>query len=185
MHNNGALWKLENWNTGNNSLAIGVCVVTNQHSFMIAKRDTTSSLWGSNISITGITSNEGNYGKAKLDYDGYANTQQILLIERDKRNCAAYVCSNYILRDYPILYGYLGSAGEWWLIHLNINEINRALELIGGVRITIGDYWTSTQWHQYSAWACKVGGVGVWGTPKSNRYSNRALAKLPEEWYFR
>lgn len=172
LHTNGDLYKRSEW-SGSSSYAVGVAVVTPAHSFVIAKNNVTASEWGPSRPIPGVTTTAGNYDTARSDYKGRSNTDSILSYYSNR--CAAWYCNEYTFPGGKK--GYLPAGGEFHLVGLNISEVNACLEFIG-TPLRSGDYWTSTQWHQDSAWAYDLNGHGCWGTPKSNTYSVRPFTSL-------
>lgn len=174
LHNDGELYESSKWNISS-SYAVGVAVITPAHSFVIAKSVVKSGNWGggfNNYLMSGVSTFEGNYEKARTDYKGKSNTEAIL--SYNVTNCAAYYCNAYTFPNGK--QGYLPAAGELYIVMNNRDEINKCLNKLG-TPIGNENYWSSTQWHAVSAWACNYID-GCWGTPKSNTYYVRPFTSL-------
>ena len=143
-----------NWDTTNNSKAVGVLVSTENSKFVIAPTygDSTTKKWGgagtviSGIVTTNISST------AKADYAGEANTDKIIAQLGIGNNSAAEYCRNFTFKNGNK--GYLWSLGEALDAYNNKSEINKAMSKIGGTPMATDNYfWTSTQYSNNYAWA--------------------------------
>ena len=140
----------ENWDTANNSKAVGVYVGTENSKFVMAPTYNSSGAnWGdTGLAISGIVTSEG-VTEAQKDYAGELNTDKIIAqLGIDVAQAAKY-CRNYTFKNGNK--GYLWSAGEAMNAIANQNAINVAMRKIGGRSMTYG-YWTSTQVNANKAW---------------------------------
>ena len=93
------------WSSLNNDVAVGVAVIDNRASFMIAPNDIASSMW-SNVTtnVDGIITSYTD-SVLKSDYFGKANTDKVIA-QLGARGIAATNCRNYRFKNNA--YGYLG-----------------------------------------------------------------------------
>lgn len=140
--NTGNLTTVENWNTSNNSSAIGVAVISDNCSFVIEKTVAYAiKEWGRRgITISGLSS------EIKTDYAGESNTTKIIDKLGSRAEAANYCRGKSCTVNGTTLYGYLGALGEWVTAYNNKSSIDSAFSKIGGVGITTStSHWTSTQ----------------------------------------
>lgn len=140
MDTDGKLWYPENWDWS--ATPDCVVIVTDEHKFGIALTENSSTLQvGYNSyeeSMTEISSTD----EAKLDFNGHDHSA-ILRNLSSSTSLAAGWCYNFQFpsRDR----GYLGSAGEWWMVINNKEAINNALATVGGEALfENSSYWTSS-----------------------------------------
>ena len=93
---------------------------------------------------------KGNYLDATADWDGAKNTGHLKLIGLNPK---------IHLKDGE----YIPSVGELKFIHLFRKQINEALKAVGGEPITVGWYWTSTEYNSFVAWGLGLGDGGLYG----------------------
>ena len=144
----------ENWDTANNSKAVGVYVGTENSKFVMAPTYNSSGvIWGdAGLAISGIVTSEG-VTEAQKDYAGELNTDKIIAqLGIDVAQAAKY-CRNYTFKNGKK--GYLWSAGEAMNACANQEAINVAMNKIGNIYMT-NNYWTSTQADASKAWKCSV-----------------------------
>ena len=144
----------ENWDTANNSKAVGVYVGTENSKFVMAPTYNSSGvIWGDDgLAISGIVTSEG-VTEAQKDYAGELNTDKIIAqLGIDVAQAAKY-CRNYTFKNGKK--GYLWSAGEAMNACANQEAINVAMNKIGSKYMT-DIYWTSTQANASQAWKCDV-----------------------------
>ena len=145
---------VDNWNTANNSKAVGVYVGTENSKFVIAPTydDLNRVHWGSyGTTISGIVTTPDTT-TAKKDYAGETNTDKIIAQLGIGNAPAADYCRNYTFKNGKK--GYLWSLGEANDAYNNKAAIDAAMRKIGGTAITIDNYfWTSTQDSGNDAWA--------------------------------
>lgn len=156
---------------------IGVAIITDDCRFIIKKEhlDKPSVIWGANALI-GTMDEYNTPQEAKLDYNGFDNTEKIYAFYGENNTSyAAYQCLDKIDN-----LDYLGSAGEMYAIYQNIEEINNCLSRIDTNNIKInGYYWTSTQTSSYSAaWAINFRNGALYDEPKDSDYNILPLTRL-------
>ena len=136
----------DDWNTANNSKAVGVAVITDNCAFVLAPEDIVSSgvYWASDKSLLSDVVTTTNATDAKKDYAGQANTAAMLAV-----NPIAKACNDYTFKNGKT--GYLMSCGEAQALLDNKDAVVEALSKIGGTSIT-SSYWTSTQYSSNYAW---------------------------------
>lgn len=87
-----------------------------------------------------------NETQAKADYNGAANTTNIMKLQSGT-NYAAGWCNAYTFPSGKK--GFLPAAGQWWAVYSNKDAIDSALVKAGGTALltsNTGYYWTSTYW---------------------------------------
>ncbi len=152
LDTDGNLVKRADWNTGNNSKAVGVAVLSDNCKFVISTTENSSNIqWGgygttiSNIVTTTDTAT------AKKDYLGSGNTDKIITQLGSGNAPAADYCRGVTFKHGKK--GYLGSLGEWQEAYNNKAEIDACMSLIGGTAINTSYYhWTSTQYSSNNSW---------------------------------
>lgn len=180
LDTDGNLIKSSEWNTGNNSKAVGVAVLSDNCEFVIAPEQNSSTLmWskgGSYNSVSGVTTTTDT-STAKKDYRGVQNSAAIVSMYGESTNYAAGWCQNYTFKNGKK--GYLGSCGEWQEAYNNKSEIDACMSLIGGTAIGTDYYhWTSTQYGSSDAWVLGWSDGVVLGYGKFNGNRVRAFAAL-------
>lgn len=147
----------ENWNTTNNSKAVGVAILTDDCRFIVAKEDAKSSYvyWGGYGTDISTLMNYTDAASAATDFDGVNNTAKIIAAignsnDDSRDGTAAGDCAAYTFPNGKT--GYLGAAGEWQVARQNKEDLNSALTLIGGTTMKESDYWTSTEYSSKFAW---------------------------------
>lgn len=140
------------WNTANNSKAVGVAILTDDCRFVVAKEDISTSTinWGDSSTDISTLTNYTDAALAASDFDGVNNTRLIIEALGVGNAPAAEACDSYTFPNGKT--GYLGAAGEWQVARQNKEDLNSALTLIGGTTMTEGGYWTSTEYSNNNAW---------------------------------
>lgn len=165
--------KANKWNTANNRKAVGVSVHTENSQFIICADSIYNCIWSDTSStISGIVITT-NANTAKKDYAGKTNTDKIIA-NLGKNAKAAISCRNYEFKNGKT--GYLWSLGEMVDAMNNRNEIDAAIEKIGGTSLSDTNdayYWTSTMYRNSYAW------TGYWydGDVISKGISNEASVR--------
>ena len=179
LDTSGNLVKRADWNTGNNSKAVGIAVLSDNCKFVISPTENPSNatwIFAYESAISGIVTTT-NAATAKQDYAGNSNTDKIITQAGSGKESAASYCIGITFKNGKK--GYLGALGEWQEAYNNKSEVDACMSLIGGTAIDTGTYhWTSTQYSGTNAWrlAWSAGAV-VNGTKRdSNRV--RAFAAL-------
>lgn len=156
----GQLTLSKDWNTANNSKAVGVYVGTENSHFVIAPTGESPKLkwggYGTNISGIEVSSNSA---LARKDYAGEANTDKIITQLGTGKAPAAEYCHNYTFKNGKK--GYLWSMGEACDAYRNMEAIDTAMSKIGGAAIPLSSYWTSSQGSSYSAWMLSLSSDSV------------------------
>ena len=151
LDTDGALTTAANWNTANNSKAVGVAVLTDNCRFVIAPEMSSSTLswggYGTTISDIVTTSNSS---IALKDYAGGSNTDQIIAQLGASNAPAANYCKTYTFKNGKS--GYLWSLGEMKAAYDNKSAIDTALSKIGATAMDAGWHWTSTQYSSNASW---------------------------------
>ena len=143
----------ENWNTANNSKAVGVYVGTENSKFVIAHTGYNNEqllIWGgSGTIISGIVTTSDEVTASK-DYTGETNTDKIIAQLGAGYAPAAEYCRNYTFKNGKK--GYLWSLGEALDAYNNKAAIDTAINKIGGNSIFSSYLLTSTQYSGEEAW---------------------------------
>ena len=164
QHIDGTLYTSAEWANGNFSSdeANGVAVSVEEAKFVIAKTTFTEKKWASKTStlVNGVFTT-ADVSVAKTDYNGKANTEAILSIDKSE---AAYTCANFVFPNGKK--GYLAAAGEWEIVQQNLNAIENAFLLLD-VQLNY-TYHSSTQSASSNAYAYKPPTHGVIDWSKNN-----------------
>lgn len=171
----------ENWDTANNSKAVGVYVGTENSHFVIAPITTVFDPeygWGDDtvqVSEIGTSINGEN---AMKDYAGELNTDKIIAQLDTGKAPAAEYCRNYTFKNGKK--GYLWSLGEARDAFNNMRKINNAFIAIGYTEIAGGSYyWTSTQANRADAWILYLkGSVMIESIDKISEYCVRPVCSI-------
>lgn len=153
----GKLYTSAQW--ANQETPNGIAVLTEECQFVMGLRtmDKTYSISGVGDTdlINGIVAST-DINIAKLDLNGYNNTE--LMIEATNNNTAyaAYNCKEYTFPNGQK--GYLGSAGEWNIILNNFTEIEGLLTACGIELFDDFQYYslTSTQYDKLKIWYADI-----------------------------
>lgn len=147
----------ENWNTSNNTKALGVAVFSDNCHFIIAPEDACSSTcwWGTpDTELSGAT-NTSIFADAIADFNGETNTEAIIA-EDSATNKAADYCKAYTFKNGKS--GYLPAFGELYVAYQNRSALATALATISGEAFQENFYWSSTQYGSEHAWSA----LGRW-----------------------
>lgn len=178
LDTDGNLVKRADWNTGNNSKAVGVAVLSDNCKFVISTTENSSNIqWGGyGTTISNIVTTT-DAATAKKDYLGSGNTDKIIAQLGSGNAPAADYCRGVTFKHGKK--GYLGSLGEWQEAYNNKAEIDACMSLIGGTAINTSYYhWTSTQYSSSSSWLLYWSDGSVSYTNKSTNNRVRAFAAL-------
>ena len=178
LDTDGNLVKRADWNTGNNSKAVGVAVLSDNCKFVISTTENSSNIqWGGyGTTISNIVTTT-DAATAKKDYLGSGNTDKIIAQLGSGNAPAADYCRGVTFKHGKK--GYLGSLGEWQEAYNNKAEIDACMSLIGGTAINTSYYhWTSTQCSSGSSWVLDWSGGSVGDDDKGNRDRVRTFAAL-------
>ena len=161
LDTDGNLIKRADWNTGNNSKAVGVAVLSDNCKFVISPSENSSNIsWGGyGTTISNIVTTT-DAATAKKDYLGSGNTDKIIAQLGSGNAPAADYCRGVTFKHGKK--GYLGSLGEWQEAYNNKAEIDACMSLIGGTAIYTSAYhWTSTQYSSDYSWRLPWSDGGV------------------------
>nr|DAT61966.1 MAG TPA: Protein of unknown function (DUF1566) [Caudoviricetes sp.] len=178
LDTDGNLIKRADWNTGNNSKAVGVAVLSDNCKFVISPSENSSNIsWGGyGTTISNIVTTT-DAATAKKDYLGSGNTDKIIAQLGSGNAPAADYCRGVTFKHGKK--GYLGSLGEWQEAYNNKAEIDACMSLIGGTAIYTSAYhWTSTQYSSGGSWILHWSGGSVGFDNRNGNYRVRAFAAL-------
>ena len=178
LDTDGNLVKRADWNTGNNSKAVGVAVLSDNCKFVISTTENSSNIqWGGyGTTISNIVTTT-DAATAKKDYLGSGNTDKIIAQLGSGNAPAADYCRGVTFKHGKK--GYLGSLGEWQEAYNNKAEIDACMSLIGGTAINTSYYhWTSTQYSSSGSWVLAWSDGSVDNYTKNYNYRVRAFAAL-------
>ena len=154
LHTNGICYTQHQWNTAWNSEAVGVCVLTDNCSFVMAPdiyRGNKFSKTGLIANITTTTSST----EAKQDYNGKSNTDAVINQLGESGAPAASYCKKYTFKNGAK--GYMAALGEVNEILTNIKEIDGCLSLIGAEKLAgIGTVASNTQYNDKYMWGAVI-----------------------------
>ena len=88
------------------------------------------------------------FWEAMADWDGKGNTESM----------KSYLNPKIDLEEFE----YIPSVAQLHLILLNINEINKALEYVGGTPLKDNYYWSSTEYSSNSSWSVYFNSGYTW-----------------------
>ena len=183
LHETLGVKGVEGWNPEDNEGVVGILLIEDEHKIVIATEDAPKKLtWSKKrelvnkpVSIADVASDfNGEYYCQKLESPDFP---------------AAYYCLNYKKggRNW-----YLPAAGELWLIYTHLEEIQNALETVGGQKLVTWDdvdaYWSSTEDSATYAWfmSLKYGYHHSYNKVKDNQMvrpvSNFNLSELKESF---
>lgn len=178
LDTDGNLVKRADWNTGNNSKAVGVAVLSDNCKFVISTTENSSNIqWGGyGTTISNIVTTT-DAATAKKDYLGSGNTDKIIAQLGSGNAPAADYCRGVTFKHGKK--GYLGSLGEWQEAYNNKAEIDACMSLIGGTAINTSYYhWTSTQYSSSISWILAWSDGSVANGTKGGSLRVRAFAAL-------
>lgn len=99
------------------------------------------------------------FWEAMADWDGQGNTESM----------KSYLNPKINLEEFE----YIPSVAQLHLILLNINEINKALEYVGGTPLKDNYYWSSAELSSSRSWIVGFGSGAAWGSSKCISFTVR------------
>lgn len=99
------------------------------------------------------------FWEAMADWDGQENTESM----------KSYLNPKIDLEEFE----YIPSVAQLHLILLNINEINKALEYVGGTPLKEDCYWSSTEYSSGNSWHVSFSSGGTWYAGKCYSFTVR------------
>ena len=155
LHETLGVRDVEGWNPNDNEGVVGVLVIEDDHKIVVALEDAPEKLcWSKKRELINepIKKDED----AESDFNG----EQHCLNLNSPDFPAAYYCLNYKKGGRK---WYLPSIGELWMIYNHLEEIQTALETVGGQKFftdyfdeNIPCYWSSTEFRKSYAWELDI-----------------------------
>ena len=153
LHDTLGVRTVDDWNPKNNTGVVGILLVEDDHKIVVATKDAPKKLlWSTKFKLNNepICARD----EAASDFNGEYYCQNL----KDSDCFAVYYCLNYKKGG---LSWYLPSSGELWMIYNHLEEIQNALETVGGQKffteLSNGVYWSSTESNALSAWYLHLG----------------------------
>ena len=153
LHETLGVRTVDSWNPKNNNGVVGILLVEDDHKIVVATEDAPNKLyWSKKCKLNNepICAQD----EAASDFNGEYYCQNL----KDSvcfTDCfAVYYCKTYNKGNRN---WYLPSSGELWMIYNHLEEIQNALETVGGQKFATewndGVYWSSTERNYLSAWS--------------------------------
>ena len=143
LHETLGVKMVKGWDSKNNDGVVGILLVEGDHKIVVALEDSPKNLhWSTKREIVNQPVEE--LEDAESDFNGEYYCQKL----NSPDFPAVYYCLSYKKRGRS---WYLPSSGELWLIYRHLEEIQNALETVGGHKlVTTWDdgvpvYWSSTE----------------------------------------
>ena len=143
LHETLGVCDVEGWNPNDNNGVVGILVVEDEHKIVVAIEDGTEDLrWSKKHELINQPIEEKE--DAESDFNGEYYCRKL----NSPDFPAAYDCLNYNKGGRK---WYLPSSGELWLIYRHLDEIQNALETVGGQKFItsymdgVTVYWSSTE----------------------------------------
>ena len=143
LHETLGVCDVEGWNSNDNNGVVGILVVEDEHKIVVAIEDGTEDLrWSKKHELINQSIEEKE--DAESDFNGEYYCRKL----NSPDFPAAYDCLNYNKGGRK---WYLPSSGELWLIYRHLDEIQNALETVGGQKFItsymdgVTVYWSSTE----------------------------------------
>lgn len=160
---------------------MGVAVVTADTRIVIGVTmvDTRSKRWnydGTGGLISGVTTTTSS-SSAQSDYKGKSNSAAAIAALGGKAEAAKACAKNTFLNGDT---GYLPSAGQMEAIQQNKTAIRDLLTAMGGIALSTGYYWTSTQYNSSNAWRFDMSNGTLSNNVKSTLHKIRPIIDYPE-----
>ena len=158
LHDTLGVKGVEGWNPNDNEGVVGILLVEDDHKIVVALEDAPEYLPWSN-----------EYGLINQPIEINQPFEELEDVESDFNG--EYYCQKLDSPDFPAAYycktynkgnrdWYLPSTGELWLIYNHLEEIQNALETVGGQKFVttwddendVPEYWSSTEDTATLAW---------------------------------
>ena len=189
LHQTLGVKDVEGWNPKNNKGVVGILLIEDDHKIVVALEDSPKNLhWSKKRELINQPVDE--MEDAESDFNGEYYCQKL-----DSPDFpAAYYCKTYNKGGRK---WYLPSTGELWLIYNHLEEIQNALEIVGGQKLVtnwvegigIPLYWSSTEYSATDAWFLYIfdgylggGSNKVSGNGNVRPVSNFNLSELKESF---
>ena len=151
LHDTLGVRTVDGWKPEDNEGVVGILVIEDDHKIVVALEDAPERLrWSKKDKL--VNKPIEKIEDAKSDFNGEYYCRNL----NSPDFPAAYYCLNYKKggRNW-----YLPSIGELWMIYNHLEEIQTALETVGGQKFfteyfdeNIPCYWSSTEAHKLYAW---------------------------------
>ncbi len=156
LHETLGVKMVKGWNSKNNDGVVGILLVEDGHKIVVALEDSPENLhWSTKREIVNQSVEE------LEDAESYFNRESYCIKLNSPDFPAAYYCLKYKKGGRS---WYLPSSGELWLIYNHLEEIQDALETVGGKKFTTvlengvpWFYWSSTEDSVSYAWRLNFG----------------------------
>ena len=149
LHQTLGVRTVDSWNPKNNDGVVGILLVEDEHKIVVATEDAPNKLyWSKKCKLNNepICAQD----EAASDFNGEYYCQNL----KDSDCFAVYYCKTYNKGNRS---WYLPSSGELWMIYNHLEEIQNALETVGGQKFATewndGVYWSSTERNYLCAWS--------------------------------
>ena len=185
LHETLGVKMVKGWDSKNNDEVVGILLVEGDHKIVVALEDSPENRhWSTKREIVNQSVEE--LEDAESDLNGEYYCQKL----NSPDFPAVYYCLSYKKRGRS---WYLPSSGELWLIYRHLEEIQNALETVGGHKlVTTWDdgvpvYWSSTERsatlanaNSTLAWTLGLNGGGLlsWSTKVIGILKVRPVSKF-------
>ena len=143
---NGNLYTRSEWGSSSHGTANAVVVLTDACKVRLALTQPSSTMQihsSSNGALENYMTAIGNEAQAKADYNGAANTTNIMKLQSSTSYTAGW-CNAFKFPNGTT--GCLPSLGQLWTLYQNKTEVDACLSACGGTAMTNNYYWSSTFW---------------------------------------
>ena len=179
LHETLGIKTVEGWNKKLNNGVVGILLIEDDHKIVVATEDAPETLtWSNGYGLINQPIEE--LEDAESDFNGEMYCRKL-----DSPDFpAAYYCKTYNKGGRS---WYLPSSGELWLIYTYLEEIQNALETVGGQKFVtswgikdIPVYWSSTEFSAAYAWnlGLNYGYLGTWSNKVSHSGKVRPVSKF-------
>ena len=175
LHETLGVKMVKGWNSKNNDGVVGILLVEGDHQIVVALEDSPENLhWSKESELVNQLVEE--IEEVETDFNGEYYCRKL----NSPDFPAAYYCLNY---NKGKRIWYLPSSGELLLIYRHLEEIQNALETVGGQKfVTEWDddvpvYWSSTEGSATNAWHLylDIGGIYCWRNKVSDSLKVRPV----------
>ena len=172
LHESLGVRTVDGWNPKDNEGVVGILFIEDNHKIVISLEDSPEDLlWSTKRELI----NEPvRYKDAESDFNGEYYCRNL----NSPDFPAAYYCLNYQKGNRS---WYLPSSGELWMIYNHLEEIQNALETVGGQKFVIskGNYWSSTELSDFRTWYLDIDFEDLNGNSKHIfRFKVRPVSKF-------
>ena len=163
LHKTLGVRGVEGWNSNDNEGVVGILVIEDEHKIVVALEDSPKNLLWLKERNRLINEPVEEIEDAESDFNG----EEYCIKLNSPDFPAAYYCKTYNKGERN---WHLPSSGELWLICRHLEEIQNALDTVGGQKFVtaFGDdvpwYWSSTESSADGAWGLFLSNsdLGIW-----------------------